>query len=478
MLNKTKIICTIGQQSESESVLEEMLLAGMNVARLNLSNGSIAIQQKYIDTIKKLSLIHDRALSIMLDTYGPKIKTHEFKNTIEPIGKGCKVTIHTQEEILGDSHEFSVNYPGLYDDIEVGNEILVNGTCHLLVIKKNDENKTIECEAQKSGGIQDNCLVNVPAIMTSMPCISHDDAAVLKFAMGAGVDFIGASFVRNADDVLEIKDYLAKHNSKIAVFAKIENKSAVDHFDEILRVADGIIISRGDLSVEIPYEIQPIIQKKIIRKCNIVGKPIIVGTQIISSMTRNKKPSRAEVSDVANLVLDGVDGISLTNVTTIGLYPIKAVKELSKIIKATEEHAREIFQINKASLCAMEGCNGGGFEFPLDDAVASAVIATASEVNAKLIVAFSESGATAKRISKYRPNCPIASVSSNADIRMALTLNWGIYPVVAAHKTFEIDFISLASEIAVYYGLKEGDTFIITGGNGVGNTNLMKVCKL
>lgn len=478
MLNKTKIICTIGQQSENESVLEEMLLAGMNVARLNLSNGSIAIQQKYIDTIKRLSLIHDRALSIMLDTYGPKIKTHEFQNSIEPIGKGCKVIIHTQEEILGDSHEFSVNYPGLYDDIEVGNEILVNGNCHLLVIKKNEDDKTIECAAQKSGGIQDKCLVNVPSITTSMPCISHDDAAVLKFAIGAGVDFIGASFVRNAEDVLEIKDYLQKQNAKISVFAKIENKSAVEHFDEILNVADGIIISRGDLSVEIPYEIQPIIQKKIIRKCNIVGKPVIVGTQIISSMTRNKKPSRAEVSDVANLVLDGVDGISLTNVTTIGLYPIKAVKELSKIIKVTEEHSHEIFQINKTSLCMAEGHHSSNFEFPLDDAVASAVIATASEVNAKLIVAFSESGATAKRISKYRPSCPIASVSSNANIRMTLTLNWGIYPVVANHKTYEIDFMSLASEIAVYYGLKEGDTFIITGGNGIGNTNLMKVCKL
>lgn len=472
MLNKTKIICTIGQQSESESVLEEMLLSGMNVARLNLSNGSISVQQKYIDTIRRLSLIHDRALSIMLDTYGPKIRVHDLKNSVESIAKGCKVTIHTQEEVLGDSHEFSVDYPGLFDDIHIDDEILVNnGSVHLVVIRKNDDNKTIECEALKSGSIQDRSLVNIPSISTTNACINNDDAAVLKFAASAGVDFVGASFVRTANDVLEIKETLKKYNSNVFVFAKIENKSAVNHFDEILNVADGIIISRGDLSIEIPYEIQPIIQKKMIKKCNLVGKPIIVGTQILSSMTRNKKPSRAEVSDVANLVLDGVDGISLANVTTIGLYPIRAVKELSKIIKATEEHSHEITKVS------VDGVKSA-FEFPLDDAVASAVIATAKEVNAKLIVAFSESGATAKRISKYRPTCPIASVSSNAEIRMSLTLNWGIYPVVAAHKTYEIDFMSLASEIAVYYGLKEGDTFIITGGNGIGNTNLMKVCKL
>ena len=472
MLNKTKIICTIGQQSENEAVLEEMLLSGMNVARLNLSNGGIAVQQKYIDTVKRLSLIHDRTLSIMLDTYGPKIKSHEFANSVERMAKGCKVTIHTQEEVKGTAYEFSVNYAGLYEDVSLEDEILVNGSVRLLVIRKNEETKTIECEVVKSGSVQDNCLVNVPAIKTSMACIGNEDASLLKFAAKAGVDFIGASFVRNAADVQEVKEFVAQYNPNMKVFAKIENKSAVDNFEEIMAAADGIIISRGDLAVEVNYEILPIIIKKIIRKCNVLGKPVVVSTQILSSMTRNKKPSRAEVADVANLVLDGVDAISLANVTTIGLYPVKAVKEASKIIKVTEEHADEVLKIKKSSV------KDTGFEFPLDDAVANAVISTAKEVDAKLIVAFSESGATAKRISKYRPNCPIASVSSDDSIRMSLTLNWGIYPVVAAHKTYEIDFISLGKEIAVYYGLKEGDTFIITGGNGVGNTNLMKVCKL
>ena len=476
MLNKTKIICTIGQQSENEGVLEEMLLAGMNVARLNLSNGSIAVQQKYVDTIKRLSLIHDRALSIMLDTYGPKIKTNEFKHSVERIGKGCKVIIHTQEEILGSAEEFSVNYPGLFDDVNLEDEILVNnGNVQLIVIRKNIENKTIECEALKSGMVQDNCLVNVPNILTSMPCVSSDDAAVIKFAVGAGVDFIGASFVRNAKDILEIKELLKSYNSNIKVYAKIENKSAVENYDEILEVSDGVIIARGDLSVELPYEIQPMIQKQMVKKANHAGKPIVVGTQVLSSMTRNKKPSRAEVSDVANLILDGVDAISLTNVTTIGLYPTKSVKELAKIIKATEEQVQETFPCRPTHHRCKCGCNE---ESLLDDAVANAVITPAKDVKAKLIVAFSESGATAKRISRNRPGCPIASVSSDTSIRMSLTLHWGIYPVVASHKTYEIDFISLASEIAVYYGLKEGDTFIITGGSGIGNTNLMKVCKL
>lgn len=472
MLNKTKIICTIGQQSESEAVLEEMLLSGMNVARLNLSNGGIPVQQRYIDTVKRLSLIHDRTLSIMLDTYGPKIKTHEFKDSVERMAKGCKVTIYTQEEVTGTEYGFSVNYAGLYEDVSIEDEILVNGSVRLLVIRKNEENKSIDCEVVKSGTVQDNCLVNVPSIKTSMKCVSDEDASLLKFAAKAGVDFIGASFVRNACDVNEVKAFVKEYNENMKVFAKIENKSAVDNFDEIVAAADGIIISRGDLAVEVNYEILPIVIKKIIRKCNVLGKPVVVSTQILSSMTRNKKPSRAEVADVANLVLDGVDAISLANVTTIGLYPVKAVKEASKIIKVTEEHANEVLKISKSSL------RENGFEFPLDDAVANAVISTAKEVDAKLIVAFSESGATAKRISRYRPNCPIASVSSDDSIRMSLTLNWGIYPVVAAHKTYEIDFISLGREIAVYYGLKEGDTFIITGGNGIGNTNLMKVCKL
>ena len=472
MLNKTKIICTIGQQSENEAVLEEMLLSGMNVARLNLSNGGVTVQQKYIETVRRLSLIHDRTLSIMLDTYGPKIKSNEFVNSVERMAKGCKVTIHTQEEVKGTAYEFSVNYSGLYEDVALEDEILVNGSVRLLVIRKNDENKTIECEVIKSGTVQDNCLVNVPAIKTSMPCIGNEDASLLQFAAKAGVDFIGASYVRNANDVNEVKEFVKQYNENMKVFAKIETKSSVDNFDEILAAADGIIISRGDLAVEVAYEILPIVIKKIIRKCNVLGKPVVVSTQILSSMTRNKKPSRAEVADVANLVLDGVDAISLANVTTIGLYPVKAVKEAYKIIKVTEEHADEVNKIKKATL------KDAGFEFPLDDAVANAVIATSKEVNAKLIVAFSESGATAKRISKYRPACPIASVSSDDSIRMSLTLNWGIYPVVAAHKTYEIDFISLGREIAVYYGLKEGDTFIITGGNGIGNTNLMKVCKL
>lgn len=472
MLNKTKIICTIGLQSENENVLEEMLLNGMNVARLNLVNGGIAIQQRYIDTIKRLSLIHNRTLSIMLDTYGPKIKVGEIRSSIEPIAKGCKVTIHTSKQIVGNADEFSVNYPGLFDDVNIDDEIIINASAHLIVLKKNNNEKSIECEVIKSGSVQENCLVNVPNVKSTMNCISNDDAALIKFATASGIDFIGASFIRNADDILKIKEMLKSLNSNILVYAKIENKAAVDNFDEILKVADGIIIARGDLCVEVPYELAPIIQKKMIKKCNKVGKPIIVGTQIISSMTRNKKPSRAEVSDLANLVLDGVDGISLSNVTTIGKYPAKAVKEAAKIIKATEEHAKEIIDLEKNNK------DGLPFEFPLDDAVANAVISTANEVNAKLIVAFSESGATAKRISKYRPNCPIASVSSDDSIRMSLTLNWGIYPVVASHKTYEIDFLALGSEIAVYYGLKEGDTFIITGGNGIGNTNLMKVCKL
>ena len=474
MLNKTKILCTIGQQSENEKVLEEMILEGMNVARLNLVNGNLNIQKRYIDTIKKLSLIHDHTLGIMLDTFGPKVRCHSFQNSLESIAKGCKITIHCNEEILGNSSEFSTNYSGLFDDVDIDETILLNsGSVKLLVINKNEKDRTIECESLNSGMVQDGCLVNIPNKKTSLNCLNNEDVSLLRFANSSGVDYIAASFIRDEKDILEIKQYLKEIDSKMLVYAKIENNQAIYNFDKILQEADGIIISRGDLSIEVDYETLPIVLKKIVRKCNMAGKPVIVGTQILSSMTRNKKPSRAEVADVANLVLDGVDGISLTNVTTIGQYPTLAIKELKKIIETSEKYADELKIHNVAEETSCNDEVQG-----LDDAVAFAVLSTSYRVNAKLIVAFSESGATAKRIAKYRPACPIASVSSDGNIRMALVLHWGIYPVIASHKTYEIDFVSLAQEIAIYYGLKEGDTFIITGGSGIGNTNLMKVCKV
>ena len=209
MLNKTKIICTIGSQSESSQTLEEMLLAGMNVARLNMSQGGIATQQRYIDTLKKLALIHDRTLSIMLDTYGPKVRTHSFENQYESIAKGCKVTIHTKEEIVGTNSEFSINYDGLFDDVKLNDEILLNeGSVHLLVIEKNEENRTIICEAMHSGQVKDYCLVNTPTIEQRLETISHDDASLLSFACKVDIDFIAASFIRNSEDVRKIKEYL------------------------------------------------------------------------------------------------------------------------------------------------------------------------------------------------------------------------------------------------------------------------------
>lgn len=473
MLNKTKIICTIGAQSASEATIEEMLLSGMNVARLNFRNGEIAIQQRYIELLKKVALIHGRPLAIMLDTCGPKIRAHQFEGDIVNVAKGCKVSIKTNKEILGTANSFSINNPDLFDQVEVGQTILANeGKLKLLVISKNHRSKEIVCEAQKSGILANNCQINVPQIQSTLPYISDNDLLNVEFAVKTNLDFIGASFVRRKEDVEELRNLLQDRNSNIKILAKIENKEAVDNFDEILQASDGIIISRGDLSIELPLEDIPVLQKKMIRKANQVGKPIIVATQILSSMTRNKVPSRAEVADVANLVLDGVDGLSLSNVTTIGQYPTKAVATLARILSRTEMSSDELSHFGRRPHMHF------GADETLDDAVALAVKDTAKVVNAKLIVAFSESGATAKRISRLRPNCPIATVTSSDDIRLSLTLNWGIYPVVSVHPTCEIDFVNKASEVAVYYGLKEGDTFVITGGSGKGNTNFMKVCKL
>jgi pyruvate kinase, alpha/beta domain protein len=268
---------------------------------------------------------------------------------------------------------------------------------------------------------------------------------------------------------LDLKNYIASKNGHQKVVAKIENLQAIEHLDEIIAAADGIVIARGDLSIEVPVEDIPILQKRIVKKCNDAGKFVIVATQILSSMSRNKKPSRAEVSDVANAILDGVDAIMLSNVSATGKYPVEAVSTLSKICSRTE---CEIFYKGKIQ----KAYNSS--EKTLNDAVALSVADTALLVDAKLIVAFTESGTTAKRISKFRPCCPIAAVTSSEEIRLSLTLNWGVYPVVSNQPTSELDYVNKACEIATYYGVKEGENIIITGGNGVGNTNFMKVVKL
>lgn len=469
MLNKTKIVCTIGSQSEPESVMEQMLLEGMNVVRLNFAHGNLTTQGRFAVTAKKLALIHGKPLSIMIDTRGPKVRTHTFKDGNASIAKGCKVIIHTTP-IVGSCDEFSVTYEGLFDDVQADDQILVDdGNLILRVIEKNKSNRSLVCESINSATIKDESSVNVPNAKINVPYLSQNDLVRVDFAIAENLDYIGAAFVRNGQDVLNLKNYIASKNGHQKVVAKIENLQAIEHLDEIIAAADGIVIARGDLSIEVPVEDIPILQKRIVKKCNDAGKFVIVATQILSSMSRNKKPSRAEVSDVANAILDGVDAIMLSNVSATGKYPVEAVSTLSKICSRTE---CEIFYKGKIQ----KAYNSS--EKTLNDAVALSVADTALLVDAKLIVAFTESGTTAKRISKFRPCCPIAAVTSSEEIRLSLTLNWGVYPVVSNQPTSELDYVNKACEIATYYGVKEGENIIITGGNGVGNTNFMKVVKL
>lgn len=469
MLNKTKIICTIGNASEAEEIMEKMLLAGMNAIRLNFGYGNINQLTKYVVTAKKLALIHDKPLSIMLDTYGPKIKTHSFANAQATIGKGCKVCIYTNKEIVGDSNAFSVNYPGLYSIVKENDIILVNGY-GLRILEKDDHNATLICETLSSLKVQDESFVNVPGVMTDIPYISNKDRARIELAADLDLDFLVASFVRSAQDIFDVKEVLKEKGKSLKVIAKIESAIALENIDEILKVADGVLIARGDLSVEVPLEDIPVIQKQIVKKCNDAGKFVLVSTQVLSSMTRNKVPSRAEVSDVATAVLDGLDGIMLSDVTAIGKYPVKGVETLARINARIEKEIDFREKLLRAKLENEVAC--------FNEAVALSVAETAFNIQAKLIVAFSESGETAKRISKIRPCCPIAAVTSKEDIRLGLQLNWGIYSVVAKQPTNEQDYVTKAREIAKQYGVLEGESIILTGGNGQGNTNFMKVIKL
>ncbi len=469
MLNKTKIVCTIGSQSEPEAVMEKMLLHGMNAVRLNFAHGNLATQSKYVVTAKKLALIHGKPLSIMIDTRGPKVRTHTFTGGTALIAKGCKVVIKSGT-IVGDSGNFSVTYENLYDDVNVDDEILVDdGNLSLTVKEKIAAERSIVCISNNSHLIKDDCSVNIPNVLTNVPYLSASDRARLDLAINQELDYIDASFVRTAKDVEEVKEYIASKNGNIKVVAKIENLQAIKHLDEIIEAADGIIVARGDLSIEVPFEEIPVLQKRIVKKCNDAGKFVLVATQMLSSMTRNQKPSRAEVSDVANAVLDGVDAIVLANETAVGIYPVEAVETLARITSRIENEIYYKGKIQKAY---------NSSEKTLNDAVALSVADTALLVDAKLIVAFSESGTTARRISKFRPICPIAAVTSSEKIRLSLTLNWGVHPVVSNQPTSELDYVAKACEIATYYGVKEGENIIITGGNGIGNTNFMKVIKL
>ncbi len=467
-MKKTKIVCTIGPVTESEEMIEQLITAGMNVARLNFSHGDHAEHKKRIDALKKVRERLDRPVAIMLDTKGPEVRLGCFKAGKADLEKGQKFTL-TIRDIQGDNTQCSITYKELPREVSHGSRILIaDGVIELKVLEKNDTD--VICEVVNGGTLGDRKNVNIPGATSKLPAITEKDIADLVFGIENEVDFVAASFIRKATDVLEIRKVLEQNGGKdIQIIAKIENQEGVDNLEDILRVCDGIMVARGDLGVEIPTEEMPMIQKLLIKRTNEMGKPVITATQMLDSMIRNPRPTRAEVTDVANSIIDGTDAIMLSGETAAGKYPIETVQTMSSIAVRTE---RELDYGKSLS-------SFSGRKITVATAISHSSCTTAFELQAAAIITPTHSGSTARMVSKFRPKAPIIAATSDEKVMRKLCLSFGVYPVRVPQSDITDEIIELSVNAAVTAEIvKSGDLVIITAGipSGVaGTTNLIKV---
>ena len=468
-MRKTKIVCTIGPSSEHPDMLRKLIQAGMNVARLNFSHGDYEEHGTRIRNIRRVAAELNKTVAILLDTKGPEIRIGKLRE--EPIELVQDETIVlTTEDILGDARRVSVTYDKLPQDVSVGSTILLDdGLIGLKVtaIRGSD----IECRIVNGGTLKSKKGVNVPGVRISLPGITEKDAADIRFGIEQGIDFIAASFVRKASDVLEIRELLERHGAgHIQIISKIENQEGVDNLDEILEVSDGLMVARGDLGVEIPAEEVPLVQKRMIEKCNMAGKPVITATQMLDSMQRNPRPTRAEASDVANAIFDGTDAIMLSGETAAGKYPVESVETMSRIAMKAEAHLkyREIFKRRSLEQ-----------QTTITEAISQAVSNSAIDLDAKAIITSTESGYTARMVSKYRPKAPIIAVTPNEQVMRKLCLVWGVIPVLGEDARDTDEMFQIALDRAMKAGhIGLGDLVVITAGVPVGRsgtTNLIKI---
>ena len=469
-MKKTKIVCTIGPASESEEKLEQLIESGMNVARLNFSHGDHDEHLTRIKRIRKISEKLGQPVGIMLDTKGPEIRTHKMENETINLTKGDTVRV-SMKEVLGTAEKFSVSYEDLINDVEVGMQILLDdGLIELQVTELDTENQEIVTTALNSGVLKNNKGVNVPGASLNLPGLTEKDRSDIKFGIENGINFIAASFIRRTSDVLEIKEILEEYESlHIQIIPKIENQEGVDNLEEIIAVSDGLMVARGDLGVEIPVEEVPIVQKEMINKCRLAGKPVITATQMLDSMQDNPRPTRAEASDVANAIFDGTDAIMLSGETAAGDYPVEAVRTMSNIAIRTE-----------GSLVDQDAYSLRSFDQgDTTEAIGQAVGHTAKNLKIGTIVAATESGHTARMISKFRPKADIFAITFSTETALALTLKWGVQPAVSEKPESTDDMFNLAANYVVEHEFaSEGDLILITAGVPVGEsgtTNLMKI---
>lgn len=469
-MRKTKIVCTIGPASESEEMLEKLMNAGMNVARLNFSHGSHEEHKVRIDTIRKVAKRLNKTIGLLLDTKGPEIRTHNMKDGLIVLEKGKEVIV-SMDEVEGTPEKFSVTYENLINDVNIGSYILLDdGLVELQVKEINKDKGEVKCDILNTGELKNKKGVNLPGVKVNLPGITDKDADDIRFGIKENVDFIAASFVRRPSDVLDIRQILEEEKAEITIFPKIENQEGIDNIEEILEVSDGLMVARGDMGVEIPPESVPMVQKDLIRKCNKLGKPVITATQMLDSMQRNPRATRAEASDVANAIYDGTDAVMLSGETAAGQYPEEAVKTMRNIAvsaEAAQDYKKLLSDRTKL------------VETSLVNAIGVSVAHTALNLNVKAIVAATESGSTARTISKYRPHSDIIAVTPSEKTARQCAIVWGVNPVVKEGRKTTDALLNNAVATAVETGrVSNGDLIIITAGvptGEKGTTNMMKI---
>ena len=467
-MRKTKIICTLGPSTDQEGVLRELVANGMNVARFNFSHGS---HEEHLGRFEKLKAIREelgKPVAALLDTKGPEIRLKDFKNGTEMLEAGQTFTLTTRE-VEGTKEICSITYKDLPQDVQPGGTIMLDdGLIKLQIVTVNDTD--IVCKVLNNGKIKNKKGVNVPGVHLSMPYMSQRDRDDIIFGAQQGFDFIAASFVRTAQDVYDIRNLLNEYDSDIRIIAKIENREGVNNIDSILAAADAVMVARGDLGVEIDFTELPGIQKNIIERSFSFGKPIVTATQMLDSMIVNPRPTRAEISDVANAIYDGTSAIMLSGETAAGAYPVEALKTMSAIAERTEQ---EGFHLRGRQMDSNPG------KISVSDATAHAACLTARDVNAAAIVTVSESGTTARLLSKYRPQQPIIACVMREQVQRQLSLSWGITPLMMslAHSTDEL--IEMSTALAKENGyLHNGELAVVTAGVPVGvsgTTNMIKI---
>ncbi len=467
-MRKTKIICTIGPASENEEVLTQMCLAGMNVARLNFSHGTYEEHERKIALIKQVRQKLGLPIAIMLDTKGPEYRIRTFAEGKVTIPTGADFTF-TTDELEGDETRVSVSYKNLNKDLNPGDVVTVNNGLVQFEVQS-IEGSDVHCKCLVGGTLSNRKSMSFPNKVMSGPYLSEQDKSDILFGIRHGVDFIAASFVSCKQDVLDIQQLLdANGGSDIEIVAKIENRSGVDNVEEICSVCSGIMIARGDLGVEIPYVEVPAVQKKLTRKCRMLGKRVITATEMLESMIHNPRPTRAEISDVANAVYDGTSCVMLSGESAAGDYPVEAVKAMARIAEYTEEHTSYKKRFQSTEYLGKNNL----------DCISHAVCSMALDVNAKGIVVCSVSGKTAMLVSRFRTPVDIIGMTTNRKVWRRLSMSWGVTPVMADQfPSMEVMFYYAKKTAAEILGLEPGDNIVLTGGpvNGLsGNTNTIKI---